>query len=233
MLEVAPQRGWTVDHLAEAVRNAILGGRFAPGQRLISRELIAEFHISRGPLREALRRLAADGLIELTPNRGASVRRFSRAEMTEVFQIRELLEGLAARLAAERIGLGDHRTSFSALWERIRPTDLARAVLAFAPDNKAFHRAVVDMSCNRQLAELIDRMQLPIVTFQVRQLLDIAELERSVQEHEAIAEAILAGRPDAADAAMRWHLRRSGLAILALPASAFRPEGADPRPRVD
>src|SRR3546814_7375523 len=104
--EAILRSGDTVERVAAILKEQILDGSLAPGQRLISRDLIEELGISRGPLREAFRRLAADRLIELIPNRGAVVRRLSRAEIINLFQIREALEGQAARLAAERIDQG-------------------------------------------------------------------------------------------------------------------------------
>ncbi len=92
--------GATVAFIVERLRADILAGALAPGSRLVECDLTARFSVSRGPVREALRRLAAEGLIEHWPNRGAVVRRLSTRGMRELFEIRVEMEALAARLAA-------------------------------------------------------------------------------------------------------------------------------------
>src|SRR5665647_119528 len=106
--EQGPVRGATVDYVVHHLREGILHGRYAPGQRLIEADLTHELGISRGPLREALRRLSADNLLEIVPNRGAIVRRLSMREMIELFSIRIALESHAAREAT--IALADPAT---------------------------------------------------------------------------------------------------------------------------
>ena len=88
--------------------------RLVSGQRLVEADLTREFGISRALLREAFRQLAAEGAIELVPNRGAEVRRLTRAEALELFEIRTELEGMAARRAAERMEMAEVRGAFAA-----------------------------------------------------------------------------------------------------------------------
>ena len=94
-----PARGGTVEYVLEHLRNGVIQGRYAPGQRLIEAALTRDLRVSRGPLREAFRRLSAEGLLESVPHRGALVRRLTLREMKELFQIRVQLETLAAQLA--------------------------------------------------------------------------------------------------------------------------------------
>src|SRR5690606_32381653 len=115
-------------------KNQIFDGRLVPGQRLISRDLIEQLGISRGSLREAFRRLESDGLVDIVPNRGAAVRKLSAAEVSHVYQIREALEGYAARAAAQNIHIGNNRARFTAVLEQGRTH-------AERPD---FQRFVVD-----------------------------------------------------------------------------------------
>lgn len=93
------RRGATVDYVVSQIRSGILDGRYVAGQRLITRDLTEDLGISRGPIREALRRLAAEGMVELVPNRSPVVRHLTIKQVSNLFQIRETLEGLAARLA--------------------------------------------------------------------------------------------------------------------------------------
>src|SRR5690606_13439976 len=142
-----------VDHL----RRGILNGQYAPGQRLISRDLMNEIGVSRGPVREAFGHLSAAGLVELTPNRGAAVKRFTRREIKNVFQIREMLEGLAASLAAQQIGVGDNRKRLQEIQEMLSGIGTGDTQ-AFMNGNRLLHRLIVDMSTNPELGVLIDRM---------------------------------------------------------------------------
>ena len=103
LVEHKRMRGATVDYVLQHVRDGIFQGHYAPGQRLIEADLTRELGISRGPLREALHRLAADKILEIVPNRGAIVRRLSMREMLELFSIRIALETLATREATANL----------------------------------------------------------------------------------------------------------------------------------
>src|SRR5579863_1311318 len=110
----APMHGETVAHIVARLRDDILTRRAAPGERLVESDLTHRFGVSRGPIREALRRLAAEGFIEHAPNRGAVVRRLSLQDVRELFQIRAELEGLAARIAAAAAADPTKRAAFQA-----------------------------------------------------------------------------------------------------------------------
>ena len=203
-----PRHGEAVDAVFETIRQGIVSGRFAPGQRLVIRDLAEEIPYSRSTFREALRRLAAERLVSLIPNRGAAVQRLTPREMADLFEIRELLEGQAARRAAERIGLPGLRKRFRAAWEKIRRGDPADRA-AFIAHNQLFHGTIVELSGNSRLPEMLDQLQIPILMFQWRTLMTPQEIAQSRAEHETIAKAILDGRPDQAEAAMRRHVRRA------------------------
>jgi len=204
----AHRHGEAVDVVFETIRRGIITGRFAPGQRLVIRDLTEEIGYSRSTFREAFRRLAAERLVSLIPNRGVAVQRLAPREMVDLFEIRELLEGQAARRAAERIDEGDHRKRFVAMWEKVRrgdPSDRA----AFIEHNQLFHGTIVELAGNTRLPEMLDQLQIPILMFQWRTILTRLETATSQTEHEMIAKAILEGRPDQADVAMRRHVQRA------------------------
>jgi DNA-binding GntR family transcriptional regulator len=224
----AGRSGETVERIAAELKSRILEGRLVPGQRLISRDIVDQLGVSRGSLREAFRRLEADGLVDVVPNRGAVVRSLSAAEVAHVYQIREALEGYAARLAAQNIDIGDHRARFVAVLEKGRLHETRPDFEEFVIDNRAFHQEIVHMCGNPQLGELIDKYQLPVFMIQLRQTIGSAQMIRnSLTEHEEIAAAILAGQPDEAYQAMKRHLWHSADLILQLPAitgaSGFSP----------
>ena len=204
----AHRHGEAVNMVFETIRQGIITGRFAPGQRLVIRDLEEEIGYSRSTLREAFRRLAAERLVSLVPNRGVAVQRLAPREMADLFEIRELLEGHAARRAAERIDEGDHRRRFRTMWEKVRRGDPAERA-AFIEDNQSFHGTIVELAGNSRLPEMLNQLQIPILMFQWRSFMTREETEQSQAEHETIAKAILDGRPEQAEAAMRKHVRRA------------------------
>lgn len=221
------RRGETVDFVVAQIRQGILDGRFAPGQRLIGRDVSEYLGISRGPIREAFRRLAAEGLVEQIPNRGAMVRHLTRKQVGNLFQIRETLEGLAARLAAEQIDLRDNRQVFTAVWDEVKPTGTERPWNLFIRQNRLYHHTIVSISGNEQLCNLIGNLQLPIMMYQIGRAMQPENAAVSHQDHVHVAEAILAGDAPAAEAAMRQHLRRSAEWVSQLPETAFRRPAED------
>jgi DNA-binding GntR family transcriptional regulator len=207
-----PPHGATVVFIVERLREDILAGRLAQGSRLVECELTARFAVSRGPVREALRRLAAEGLIEHIPHRGAEVRRLDARAIRELFEIRIEIEALAARVAAASVDEAA-RTPFGVAIAPIYD-DREREPCAYLTENSAFHDAVMALSGNRQLRELAARLRLPLIMAQVGDVLTSGALRTSVAEHRMIARAILVRDAAAADAAMRAHLGRA--AALAL-----------------
>ena len=89
------------DQVAQVLLDGIKSGRIVPGQRLIEADLTSELRVSRGPVREALKRLSAEGLVRLIPHRGAYIRKLTRREVMDILVIQETLTALAARLAAQ------------------------------------------------------------------------------------------------------------------------------------
>ena len=213
-------RGTTVAHITGHLREGILYGRYAPGQRLIEADLTRDLGVSRGPLREAFRRLSAEGLIESIPNRGALVRRLTFKQTQELFEVRAALEVLAAQLAARNIARPDVRARFEAaiapIWN-----DSTREAPSYLDENKLFHQAVADASGNDQLALIGRQLQLPLIMFQLSGALRPDILAMSNAEHRVIAQAILGGHATTAGEHMRAHLERASRFARELPPSVF------------
>jgi DNA-binding GntR family transcriptional regulator len=207
--------GTAVAALVDALREQIRLGDRVPGQRLVESDLTAEFGVSRGPLREALSRLASEGLVELEPFRGATVRRLSVEHVRQLYQVREPLEATAAALAAERIHLGDHRARLQAVLEANNRHLSSGDRRAYLDVNRDFHSLVVALSGNDVLARLVDQLRTPLQYLQFRHLADDRAYARSAAQHRTIAEAILRGDRAAAQRAMRHHVRSSAEAVLA------------------
>ncbi len=147
----------------ELIREAIVDGRLAPGQRLKEEELARELGISRTPVREALLILQTEGLVEATPNRGATVRSHTAEDLDDLYQLRALLEGYAARRAATRISaecLARLRESCER-FERIRTEDDLREIVK---ENLFFHNSILDAAGSHRLAAMVRKViELPLV----------------------------------------------------------------------
>jgi DNA-binding GntR family transcriptional regulator len=215
-------RGTTVADLVAHLRDNVLLGRYAPGQRLIEADLTRELGVSRGPLREAFRRLTAEGLIESIPNRGAVVRQLSQRQIRELFEIRSALETMAARLAAKNMANREIRAKFEAAVAPVWSERGRGLPSAYLDENRAFHEAVADASGNEQLAVFGRTLQLPLVMHQATGSLTPEILTTSNAEHRAIAEAILAGDGERAAEAMRAHLQHAADFSDSLPPHFFR-----------
>lgn len=216
-------RGTLVVDVVTRLRDGILFGRFAPGQRLIEADLTRDYGVSRGSIREALRQLSEEGMVESIPNRGAVVRRLSFKEVAELFEIRTALECLAARLAAEKVADSAVRKTFETTTAPIWSDQPRNAMSGYLEENKLFHQAVAATSGNDQLAALGRRMQLPLIMYQMSGFLTSEILATSNAEHRAIATAILDRDADAAEQAMRVHLERASRFAYELPPELFRP----------
>ena len=203
----APPQGTTVKFVYDQLRDDILQRRMGPGWRLIEHDLTERFGVSRGPVREALRRLAAEGLIDHVPNRGGTVRRLSSGEMGELFEIRIALEALAARRAAENrdpVAVEAFRLAVEPLLD-----DAPRDFSTYLDENSAFHSAILTLAGSKALQELVDRLQLTLLMAQVSDRVGDDVIKTAVGEHRKIVEAILSHDAEGAGAAIQAHLERA------------------------
>lgn len=213
LVEAGAQR--LVDRIAEQLREKIYAGEYAPGDRLRQEQLAAELSVSRTPLREALRILERDGLVAVTPTRGVQVAPGERAHLLSAYEVREVIDGLAARLAAGRRSpsmdrqLSGHLECQEAalhpwnarLWTRM---------------NVAFHCAIVEHAANPVLQTHVALIRLTAQVFHPHQLLDPGRAAQALDEHRAIAIAIAAGDASGAEGAARRHVHRTLQALGAL-----------------
>ncbi len=201
-----------VEYTIEALRSAIREGKLAQGQRLVVADVTRMLGVSNGPVREAIRRLTGEGLVEIVPHRGAAVRVFASRDLHEIFQVREVLEGLAARLASERVTAGDYRARLNAVMEEMR--NVRGAEFAYIESNHKFHELIYEVAGNGHLQEQARQLVLPIYKLRFHHLMDPDYARVSAEEHETIAHSILNGDGPRSERAMRTHIRNSGLAMV-------------------
>jgi DNA-binding GntR family transcriptional regulator len=227
------RRGEKGTQVAEHVTAGIRQGRYAPGQRLVEAELTAELGVSRGPVREAFRQLASDGVIEIVPHRGALVRRLSMREALELFEIRTALEALAAGCAARNMADGCIRERFASATAFIWNDTPRYSTSDYISENQAFHSAIYDAASNLELVRLNNQLHLSLIMSQIRSALTSEIIATSLTEHRKIAEAILAGDQKQAERASREHLKRAMEFVRSMPDALFRRAPAGPPLVVD
>lgn len=208
------------DLVFDQVLRGLYTGRYVPGQRLVEADLTREYKVSRGSIREALRRLAAEGVVSLSLYRGAYIRSLTRDEVRQVLAVVEVLTGLAARLATERIDEGDNRKMFLERFEELMTFEAHGDFLDFVRARDRFYRGLVRMGRNPELTRVLPSMHVHLVRIQFRGYSTAAE-ERRFADYREIAAAVLAGSPKRAEAATRRHIRNVLTGIERLPDEAF------------
>ena len=207
MTQMATSTGRAVD----ALRELVLGGEFAAGARLGEVELSARLGVSRTPVREALTRLAAEGLVELSPNRGARVRAWTATELEGIFDLRTSLEPRIAALAVPRAGPGDVATlaRLAGEMQRVGRPGPGQDLDGIVPLNREFHGTLVALADHAALAgALAGAVHAPIVLRNFHTY-DEASLRRSLAHHAEIVDAVRAGDPEWAHAVMTAHIRNA------------------------
>lgn len=189
-------------------------GRFAPGQRLVEGDLTALYGVSRGPVREALSRLAAEGIVDLRPQRGAVVRRLSRAEAIDIMRVVGSLMGLAARLAAQRIDASGMAARLEALLAELESFDPSNPTPDYAAARDRFYGALIELAGNAELRRRMPAVQVHLVRVQFRTHMSHADMTRHADYH-AIVAAVTAGDGDEAEAAARRHFDNVVAALAA------------------
>lgn len=187
------------------LREAILGGRIPMGARINELELASAWKISRTPIRDALRRLEAEGLVEAASGRGMIVPALSRSEVEELYEVRQALEGMAARRAAERATpafLTKLNTLIKAYGAAVKQGDMGR--LAVVDDE--LHTAIMQVAQNRRLQQAIQGVRTQLHRFHAVSLRLKGRAAKSFREKARLVAAIRGMNPARAEVAMQEHL---------------------------
>ena len=203
------------EQVAERLRARIFAHELAPGAWIDEQALAAEFGISRTPLREALKVLAAEGLVTLKPRRGCYVSEPSEEDLDAIFPIIALLEGRCAQEATQRAKPGDLER-LAAIHGRLEASCAANDADGFFEVNQAFHDALQELAGNPWLTQLIGYLRKVAKLTRRDSLRLEGRLKQSLAEHRAILQAIRSGRGDEAGRLMHDHILsgRSALAKL-------------------
>jgi DNA-binding GntR family transcriptional regulator len=200
------------DEVAAQLRDRIFAGELLPGTFLDEARLAGQMSISRTPLREALKVLTAEGLVRHQQRRGCFVNEVTEQDLDEIFPVIALLEGRCAYEAAINASDADLR-ALEALHDKLSRHAKARRITDYYAANYAIHEAIITLSNNRWLAQVIGDLRKILKLARLQQLHAPGRLEESLSEHLALFAALKAGDPDRAEAAMRLHLTRQREAL--------------------
>lgn len=200
--------------VTNAIREAIVTGEYEPGKKLSEAALSEYYEISRTPIREALKQLEREGLVEIIPRVGTCVTKPTEKELIELFTVKEALEGLAAGILADSgntKAIEEVQKSVATMEKAVQTADHKLYVEA----NSLFHTAILEGSDNSKLRFLLNLLlnQIGYSRYVYLSLEVPKRIEKSLQEHQAILNAILRGDREEAEKTMREHVRASGLEL--------------------
>ena len=201
------------ERLRAKLEEAIASGRLEPGSRLDEQEIAERFGVSRTPVREAFRLMAANHLVELRGRQGATVRSIKAPVLIEMFQVMAELEGLCARLAARRVSKA-WSGEINEIHQRLIAAGERGDVDAFYDINQEFHEAIYEASRNAFLAEQTRKLRNQVAAYRRRVTHMPNRIADTVREHEAIMQAILTHDAERAHTAMRDHVNLLGDNLL-------------------
>jgi GntR family transcriptional regulator, rspAB operon transcriptional repressor len=203
------------EQVYDYLRGEIMTGRFAPGERLRLDELVERLKVSRMPVKEAVGRLAAEGLLDVQSRRGTYVSRVDPRELEESFEVRRALEVLAGELAAGQV-TRDDLARLRRLIAEMEAAAARRDVSGHLEKNFEFHELIVGLSGNRKLVEIYRRLRASIhiagVHFRSTNWLDRVGQEQ--REHRAIVRALEGGDSGAVAGAINEHLKRAKISLV-------------------
>jgi DNA-binding GntR family transcriptional regulator len=211
------------DHIREALEQKIITGEFSDGERLDEVKLAHKFGVSRTPLREAFQSLAASGLLELIPRRGAFIRYPSFIELVEMFEVMAELEAMCVYRACRRITdakLAEIRLALDACESALQNNDTDE----YYRENEKFHLLIYDASGNAFLASQATKLHNRLKPFRRMQLRVRDRMPQSMVEHHDIVTALDEGDADAAAEILRQHILIQGEKFNDLMASIEHPK---------
>lgn len=194
-----------VSEVVVGVRDGIMQGRYAPGQRLPESDLVSVYGASRGAVRTALAQLENEGIVVREHNRGARVRPISLAEAVEITEARAVLEGLCAAKAATRASNAD-RARLRELGQDLTVAVDNGDIMNYTRVNQLVHHAVRDIAAHETAGTLLDRLRTQSVRYHYTVALLPGRPAVGLREHLDVIESVCAGDPDVAEQTMHTHL---------------------------
>ena len=190
------------------IKSQIINGVYAPGEALLELKLADELGVSRTPVREAIRLLEVEGLVETTAKKGAVVLGISHKDVEDIYAIRELVEGLAARLAVERMNPLELR-EMQKIYDLMEFYAQKNDVEELAELDNRFHQLIYEASGSKILNLTLSNLHQYIQLARLESLKKKNRLPHTIDEHRAILEAFLNKNPDKAEKALTEHVKQA------------------------
>lgn len=209
------------DLVFDAIISGIRSGRLVPGQRLVEADLTESLGVSRGPVREALKRLAAEGVVTLNQNRGAFVRALNRKDADDLLRVLEVNAALGASLAAKRVGAGIMRKEFDEVVKELLSFETQGDSHAFIETRRRFYDVLYAASGNQELARITPMILIHLLRLQFQTRISNKDRSKQFREYRTVIDAIRAGQSRRSGRLMALHIRRTRLSISRMSNDAF------------
>lgn len=218
----AEKRTILVEQVANQMREAIKFGKLKSGDRLIETDIANSMQIGRNAVREAIRYLEKEGLVTTAPFKGAHVTIPKIDEIDQMFEVMSGLEGMCARLAAQKMINRDLK-KVERLHAELEKHYAKKDIKAYLETNWAFHEFIQELSKNKVLNEVVSGLRQTIFLYRQRQLYQPNRFEASMQEHRELLAAFRKKDPELAEKVMKNHLLRQGQALV----KCYKSEGTN------
>ena len=204
---IADTRSLT-DQAYKIIKEAIISLELEPGEKLKESTVAEELGISKTPVREALTRLQHEGLVNVLPFRGAFVAEIDDRDMEEIFELRKLLEGAAAKKAALNFSAEDSQEG-ETLLEEMRAAYKAGDIKSYAQPSRDFHGLLIRKFGNQRMISVLKTFDDQLERIRITTIRTSENIPLFIEDYEKIFEALKAGNPEAAEKALLLHLKRA------------------------
>lgn len=196
----------STEKVYQSIREEIMNGHFSPAENLRELDLATEYQVSRNTIKKALLMLDREGLVTIETNKGAKVRSYSLKEVLEFLEFRQVLEGFICRTAVPCFTQQDIDELFEILnqMERCKKQE---QLVTYSQYNQKFHAKIFEVCPNRTAVEVTQNLKNQMRKYNTKTILIPSRPDQSYSEHTTIAQAIRAGDADAAEAAMKTHMK--------------------------
>ena len=201
------------DVVFKTLRQGILTGELKPGERLMEIQLANKLGVSRTPIREAIRKLELEGLVTMIPRRGAEVAQITEKSITDVLEVRKVLDNLSVELACDRITEEEKEMLQNAcvdFEDAVKTGDFSM----IAKTDVAFHDIIVAATRNIRLSQMVNNLAEQMYRYRFEYIKDSTQHNRLVQEHKEICEGIVSGNKEKALEAIEAHIDNQEIAVL-------------------
>jgi len=177
------------------LKNKIIEGELEEGAKITEAEIANQMGVSKTPIREALRRLVIEGFITLHPNKRMTITKISPKDIKEVFQLRKVLNGLAARLVAEKI-TEDNIVKFNKIIQKMKSFARQNEIIKYSKCADGFHFLMMQLSGNERLEKLNNNLRDQAYRYRIKSLKEKGRIKESLKEHQKILDAFITRNPE-------------------------------------